>query len=289
MAVPNCRIDERSRQYDELRRRWIWALELEIDQAGRYVARRTRWYVLVDEDYPLGSIAVHPASDLGLSLTFQHQERNGRAPNGRAWRDGKLCLDSPLRSPRRSLAVRDPVGDTDLRLRWHIERALDWVAAAAAGTLVEQADPYELPPRPSAAPPDRSTSRIVHDESNGSFPAWKEHINAAGTVTLARPPAFARVLAIARFLDRSGRQVRAWSGRSLGESQATVTGHWWLWPGTIVVGPWHVPSTWGELRRAGKSMGVDVDARLKQLVSGLRGAKERGVLLLGYPIPRQIG
>jgi len=205
-----------------------------------------------------------------------------------AWRNGKLCLSSPLRLFPTS-AGRDPIGDADLRLRWHVERALDWIAAAAIGKLVEVGDLYELPQRPCARLPGWSALRVVHDESGSSFGAWQQQVNASGTVVLARLDALPNVLVVATFLDRSGVEVRAWAGRKLEKSAESLRAHWWLWPRTIVLDPWHVPGTWGELRRAGRLVGIDVDARLKQLVPRLRGAKERTILFLGYPIPKRIG
>ena len=75
---------------------WIVCLSLEAENAGALVPTTTRWCVQLDRTYPASSIGFYPASIGGLAVTFPHQERNEADRDGRGYRSGKLCLDSPF-------------------------------------------------------------------------------------------------------------------------------------------------------------------------------------------------
>lgn len=269
---------------------WIVWLSLEAESAGAFVPTRTRWCVQLDRSYPAGSIAFYPASIGGLAVTFPHQERNEPDRDGRGYRSGKLCLDSPFRGDRLRTLVRDPFGDADNRLRWHVERALKWLEAAATGTLLAPGDPFEVPARPHPVSSDGQTfRRLVHDETASTFPAWASRYRGTGMVRLGFVPGLHDVLTAGEFVDSVGQPIRAWTGRRIETWADDVEGVWWLWPEPPVVPPWHSPGTWGELRAIGRNQGVDVDALLKQVASRRRGAKAAALLLLGYPIPARVG
>ncbi|WP_437999683.1 ThiF family adenylyltransferase [Sorangium sp. So ce185] len=243
--------------------------------------------MLIDEIYPSGSIAFYPAAEGGLTSTFPHQERNAADRQRRGWRDGKLCLDAPFGGERRPTVVRDPIGDADARLRWHVERALHWLQRAADGQLLATGDPFELPALRHTTARAWLRQRVVHDDTSACFHAWR---GREGTFGIARMGAFTDIgnaIGVARFERQQGAAVREWSGRELGKSD--VRGFWWLWPKPIVLPPWQAPSTWGELRRIAKAMGLDVDAMLRWLFPSLRGSKTSHVLLLGYPVPLRVG
>jgi hypothetical protein len=287
-AVTACAVED-TPIHDLLGHRWVVAVTLQLADSSAFVKARTRWCVLIDEEYPFGPIAIHPASAGGLTVTFQHQERNGLAAPGCSWRLGKLCLDSPFRAIRQGTVPRDPVGDADGRLRWHVERALLWLGAAAAGTLVAAGDPFELPARPYAAEKNLVGIRLVHDEGGQSLSRWIAQPKKAGTAVIAGLPGVTTVLAVAEFKASSGASIRAWKGRGVKPIGEPPFAMWALWPGPIVNPPWQAPGTWGALRRVGRAQGVDVDILLKQMAPRLRGAKKRGLLLLGYPMPERVG
>jgi hypothetical protein len=269
---------------------WIVRLSLEAENADEFVPAKTRWCVRLDDAYPAGSIAFYPASVEGLAVTFPHQERNEADRDGRGYRGGKLCLDSPFRGERLRTAVRDPFGDAEGRLRWHVERALTWLDAAATGTLLAPGDPFEVPARPRPVSLEGQTfRRVVHDETSSTFGAWAADHCSTGPVRFGVDPGLNGVLVAGEFTDSCGRSIRTWTGRQVETWADDVEGVWWLWPRPVVVPPWHSPGTWGELRAVGRIQGVDVDALLKQLASRRRGAKTTALLLLGYPIPTRVG
>ena len=262
---------------------------LRIERAGAFIGRQTEWRVLVDETYPYGPIAFYPATDGGLTATFPHQERNEADRIGRGWRGGKLCLDSPFRGERRPISARDPVGDADARLRWHVERALDWLDAAVSGRLLAAGDPFELPWRPYTTLKDWERRRVVHDDAASEFHAWSGREASLGVARLGIVPGIGNAIGVAGFDERGGTTIRSWTGRPLAPATEELSAVWWVWPTPIVLQPWQCPGTWGELRRAGKAIDVDVDAALKELAPRLRGVKAPTLLLLGYPIPTRVG
>jgi len=286
--LASCEVEDAPR-FDAATKGWIVSLWLRIEQAGAFVGTRTKWCVLIDEMYPYGRIAFYPAVEGGLTSTFPHQDRNTFDGEHQGWRQGKLCLDTPFRGERCTTVVRDPVGDADERLRWHVERALAWLRAAAADQLLANGDPFEIPSRPHTEPKEWAEVRIVHDESEWGFGAWANRQGAMGEVELGAIPGIGNVVAIRAFIDDKGATIRTWGGRPLERSDDAVSASWWLWPRPIVVPPWLAPDSWGDLRKAGRSMGIDVDARLQRLAPTLRGRKADSILLLGYPMPQRVG
>jgi hypothetical protein len=287
-SLPECEVEGEPR-FDSSAKRWVVKMSLKIEHAGPFIGSRTKWCVLLDATYPFGRVAVHPASDGGMTVTFPHQERNAADRESRGWRGGKLCVDSPFCGERLPTSVRDPFGDAEARLRWHVERALDWLDSAAAGRLIATGDPFEVPSRPYSALKGWAQQRLVHDESVAGFSVWAGRENTMGVARLGVISEIGNAIGVAGFDERNGTTIRTWAGRQLSPAEDGLSGVWWLWPDTIVVPPWQCPGTWGELRRAGKSLGVDVDAMLFQLAPAIRGTKTNKLLLLGYPIPTRVG
>lgn len=276
-------------KFDASSKRWIVTMSLKIERSGEFVGTRTRWCVLVDGTYPYGAVAFYPATEAGLTVTFPHQERNHVDRERRGWRGGKLCLDSPFRGERRPTSARDPVGDAEARLRWHVERALDWLDAAARNQLLAVGDPFEVPFRPYTALTEWAQQRVVHDVTPARFSAWAGRQGTVGVARLGALSGIGNAIGVSSFEERNGTTIQAWAGRPLGAATEVLSGVWWLWPKPIVVQPWQCPGTWGELRRAGRAIGVDVDAVLERLAPSLRGREGRTILLLGYPIPARVG
>jgi hypothetical protein len=270
-----------------------WAINVSVDagpaaQTGTAVSRLSEWFVVAEPSYPLGSISVYPSKGNSVTTTFQHQELNSLGPADRPWRNGKLCLDTPASRFGRIALGPEPLGDCEERLRWHVTRAVAWVRAAAAGTLIQAGDPFELPCCPAFG-----EDRIVHDESPSSFDAWSRILPGDwGSVIWDTVGGIEKTIVATAFTTRDGTLVRATTRyrehRNGSRRQDHRTGLWWLWPSPIVLEPWQIPLTWADLRSAGKGSGIDVDAKLQEIAPQIRG-RNATILLLGYPIPRLIG
>ena len=267
---------------------WVIKFSLKCDTGSRFIGISTPWCALVGEGYPFGEIAVHPATEGGITVTFPHQLRNTPSRERRDWRGGKLCLDSPFGGERRLTLVRDPVGDAETRLRWHVERALVWLHHAAKEHLLATGDPFELPAHSYTTSPAWLQRRVVNDETTLTFDAWNGHQRSYGFVDLGSVTDIHNMIGVARFEDRTHATIREWAGRELARCK-DISGFWWLWPKPIVLPPWQAPDTWGELRHIAKAIGLDADGVLRWLLASLRGAKTSNILLVGYPISRRVG
>ncbi len=273
-------------------KRWVQGVILDagaIDPHSEPRAPRvSAWYILIDSTYPLGSITVVPAKKDGLTATFPHQRLNRPGDDSKLWRTGALCLDTAFQQVGGRLVSQDPVGDKEGRLRWHLERALDWIRAAASIRLVLPGDPFEIPAYPVAA-----ASRLVHEESTHSFSVWRERrppswglVSFSGVIGLANAfQAQAYFRPDYRLLRSAPKYDPVIHNPRLRDER---TGFWWLWPAPIVVAPWKAPETWGELRAIGRQQGIDVDQTLRQIAQRSRESATR-FLLLGYAIPTHYG
>ena len=270
-------------------KQWVVKFTIHREVGVRFIGTTTRWCALIDASYPFGNVAIHPATEGGITATFPHQSRNTPSRAPRTWRHGKLCLNSPFGGERRLTLVRDPFGDADARLRWHVERAQFWLHHAANEQLLATSDPFELPAMPARMTVRKwERHRVIHDESSSSFGAWRGREGAYGRAFLGAVPDIGKAIGASRFALLNDETIRQWTGRELGTADDLV-GFWWLWPHPIVLQPWEAPATWGELRRVAKAQGLDADAFLRWLLPSLRGSKKSGFLLLGYPIGLRVG
>lgn len=288
-GVAACVVDD-GPQFDERAKRWVVRLTLRRDAGVEFVGASTRWCALLDSSYPFGRVSIYPAATGGLTATFPHQSRNTPDRDARGWRGGKLCLDTPFGGERRVTVVRNPVSDADGRLRWHVERALEWLHRAVNEQLLVPGDPFELPDRPHTTVREWGRQRVVHDENATSLAAWAGQEDRFGVAHFGSISEISNAIGIRSFEDQQGSVVRAWTGRELGGlGKASVLGFWWLWPQPIVLRPWQAPGTWGDLRRIAGTMGIDVDATLRWLFPRMRGVPASSVLMLGYPMPVRVG
>ncbi len=153
-------------------RQKMWRLDLRLAPklfASEYVPLVTDWCVLVSEVYPSGDINFYPSAKNGLTVTFQHQNYNGDSVQ--EWRTGKLCLDTPVRSLGRVYDNDEPF-DAGVRLRWHVERALQWLVLASRDELAEIGDPFELPYILSV---NNTGVTVAFSESEESMVRWHDH------------------------------------------------------------------------------------------------------------------
>lgn len=112
-------------------------------------------------------------------MTFQHQDNNVLFAPGLEWRFGKPCLERPAAVFRRAAWGGEP-DDLAERLHWRIVRLLNWIDAAATGTLVEDGDPLELPSFPA---PDQS-AMLGFRESEDERDWWMEIPEPWGFATI---------------------------------------------------------------------------------------------------------
>lgn len=272
--------------------KWVFEVELSLvlGSSKQVVTfpRLSRWFMVVDFNYPYGNIDIYPAKDGGIKETFHHQSLNNDIFIDLPWRMGKICLDKPIQSLGNVAGRNDPVGDYEERLRWYLQRAVDWIHAAATDSLIKIGDPFETPYYLF-----QDHIKHVHDESVDSFSTWSSiRPGDWGYVILDSLKGINDTEFIVAYFTRDGNLIRFAPNYNetihiLGIPEIKQ-GLWWLWPKPVVLHPWQAPTNWGELRKAGKLMGINVDNCLQNMNKALHG-KEATELYIGYPIPKKYG
>ena len=262
---------------------WILHCAIEADLEDECpIPRETYWYIWVQESYPWGYLAFYPAKKGGITQTFHHQNYNAPGPEGVLWRNGRLCVDTGMRSLGREAYDIEPFRPEE-RLAWHVRRLQEWLTLASRGELTDHGDPFELPYVPTSG-----TNKIVFSEGTETFSAWQKHDRRHGIVRLDSLNDQLPILVAGEFLSRKREKVAQpeW-GKPLGTD--TSSWHAWIMLKEVpVLPPWQIPITWGELRQACKLQGIDLDETLKATAVALRDGKPH-ILLVGFPIPARIG
>lgn len=284
-AVADVRILQDWARYGEPPR---WALYCRLSltvASGGPIPAETDWYVVVEPWYPRGRIKFFPAKDGGISKTFQHQLYNGPGPADVPWRDGDICVMNTTWALGRHAGDTEPF-TVDERLEWHCRRALEWLKAAAEGTLVVPGDAFELPEFPNMA---NARTRVAISESPSSFTAWRPHLSSCGIVEFSVVGEKPWQLVARRFCGLDGKVIYepAW-GLDLRTCEAGVEGIWLLLPAIPVCEPWCAPATWQELREACKNLGLSIDDLVRRVVVKIRDGKSH-VALIGFPVPEVVG
>jgi hypothetical protein len=242
----------------------------------------TEWYVLVDPAYPWGKIEFHPAQRGGLHKTFPHQQYNGRGREDEPWRRGNICVSTSLHIfGRRSFDV-EPYG-ADERLRWNVERACEWLTAAAHGRLRQNGDPFELPEFPNCC-----DTIVAFCEDPGSYEVWKSITDRCGTVDLVRLREDRSLLLAKTFRSVSGDVIRTIEWGPSIPSGNLDTGIWTRWDSTPILDLWQAPATWHELWDAARPQRVDFGTLLRAAAERIRDGQQH-LALLGWPIPVKLG
>jgi len=283
-GVPELRLrDDLAWRDEEGLGRWLLRVEVRLDVSSPNLPANTQWFVVLENDYPQGSVKVYPAREGGIVATFPHQARNALSPNERPWRTGAPCLDSTLATLDRSAGKTEEPTDADGRLAWHAQRLVAWCRRAATGTLVSAGDPFELPALPTAPEGARV---VAFQEDSASFEAWNG-VPHARCGTFDWSP-IGDWIVVRRFVTADGAVAGAgkW-GSWLPEKAFVYRGAWFLLPDFPAVPPWGAPSTWGELRDAVRSAGADLDALLPRALRVMRHEPE-SLLLIGHPMPSEV-
>jgi predicted ThiF/HesA family dinucleotide-utilizing enzyme len=270
--------------WDEGGKNWTLRLRLTPDlQPTDHVPASSDWVVCVDEIYPWGSIVFYPAVQNGLTSTFPHQSCNLEDRTATDRRKGKLCLDTPLRSFKRHQLDDEPF-EADDRLRWHTERALNWLVLASRDELSPAGEVFELPDFPVGLP----DTTVAFAETLESLDRWKESSSATGFVEVIRYRSQPDVFVVSRYLTLEKEPLiqNAWGAEIRRQTISKKHALWLLLPEIPILPPWQAPRTWRELRDALHQQGVDFDSYIESLFK--RGVlDEWRLLLLGFPIPTE--
>lgn len=277
---------------EDVKNKWAFEVQLELILDNKEIKsgfpKKTKWFVVLDADYPFGEIGIYPSKTNGIIETYQHQSINIDVYKNLPWRFGKLCLEQPIRSLGLLAGNKDPIGSSEERLSWYLDRSLKWIHAAATSSLININDPFEIP-----FYFELSDIRFVHDESEESFSKWTNFSSLNwGFFVAENLPGFINAHFITAYFAQNGELIRATSKydktKHTLDNPKYLEGIWWLWPSPVVLKPWKAPSNWGELRKIGDDMGFEIDKSIKNIVRSLRG-KNSTYMIIGYPIPTMVG
>jgi len=263
-------------EFEPTERWWYFPVRLTVEAESEHVPRVTNWYVLSSEDYPIGRVSMRPAQAGGIHESFRHMERN--EPTAQPWRSGAPCLDRPGRWLGSPDLVNQPTSAAEL-MRWHVERALEWLEAAATNRLTGEREPFELPKFPGKGP------TIGFDEDPQRFAVWRTTLGRAGDAYIKRLND--SLLVAYAFNVRAQHVVPVRWGQRLLNIEKTERAFWMTLRDLPVSAPWNAPSTWGELRSIARLQRVDLDGLLQWIYHHMheRNVTSEAYLLLGFPIP----
>lgn len=271
--------------YEDLKA-WFLPCELEIDHIeNSLIPLRTKWYVYIDNIYPLGKIKFYPDKTDGIKQTFHHQNYNATNKDGYPCRAGDICVITIFQGLGRQGYDIEPLSAIG-RLKWFFERALNWLEAAAKNNLIKKGEEFENPDFDT----DRTDKKIIFWESKETFELWKSHFGNSGFVDIAEISGMRNKLVIKSFKTKSGKVILApkWGKHIIRSTPKTTLGLWMLLPEVPVLSPWQAPMTWAELNQVSTQIGLNVKKDIISLCYSLRD-KARHHVLLGYPVPRKIG
>jgi hypothetical protein len=270
--------------WDPATHRW----ELPFQLTGGYeptewVPAVTRWYALISPQYPFGKLDIFPAADGGITRTFHHQQHNSWDGISN-WRDGNICAATTLGRWGRKYFNKEPY-EAEARLRWNILRSMEWVQAAAEGTLVQAGELFEIPSFPQCK--DRL---FAYDESPATFREWQRLLTGfrTGTVYSRQGLEESRIFGLTKFSMGSGSLRVPW-GNWIGDSDSDdFEDLWVMLPEIPIIDPWEIPGTWEQLWQRASAQGVELKKIVYQRLVKPKGGRPL-FLFLGFPVPERVG
>jgi hypothetical protein len=255
-----------------------------------FVPEWSSWHLVLGPGIENPQIEIYPDAVNGISATFQHQDNNALVAPELDWRFGKPCLERPAAIFKRTAWGGEPE-DLAGRLHWRLGRLLQWIDAAASGTLVEDGDPLELPSFPAL---DQS-AMLGFRETEEEFDWWTKVPDPWGFATIVDIPGSAGTSVIADFMDSQRHSVRKieWS-EAIQLDPGRIDAIWMTLPMLAVIAPWQAPSSLAELSALCAELSIDFPAILAAAGGKLRRyqkAKDAtGVhLLIGFPLSDRLG
>lgn len=264
---------------------WIMKIKLNVTvEENKFIPPSSVWHVVISDTYPLGGIKIYPDKNEGIKSTHPHQNYNHSTIAGFPFLEGDPCLNTKQGAWGRNVYSTEPkdVG----RLKWHVERCIEWIKSAATETLFQDGDPFELPPFPS-----QTDYMLVFNENESSFKGWVSSSVTSGLVEIKTLEQKPRVYVVFNFLGHEKEEPSTKWGLKISKTELTEhNGVWLTIPELPIEKPWRIPATIGELVEVLEAQGID----LKEIVSKhFLSLRRRGnflsFIMLGFPVSKRIG
>lgn len=262
-------------------------LELLNAPPANNIPKYSTWSIIADfNEDKWGKVQIHPAlDDNAITNTYAHQQYNGGTHESLPVRNGHICTLSSIHGLSISKnALKTEPQHTIERITWHVERALEWLKAAATNSLSNVGDNFELPDFniPKATQP----LVLAYNESPDSYEVWKTLRGKAGIASVSM---LNSTIVVRKYLSKNGSQTYyepQWGSyiTSLKERRAI-----WVCLNQIpVVNHWQIPSTSQELIVAASAQQIDLVSIIKGVLENLDDNSECYVLV-GMPLSKKVG
>ena len=166
----------------------------------------------------------------------------------------------------------------EARLRWRVERALEWLEAASNDSLAQPGDPYEVPPVSATGGP-----WIVFNEDSYTFQLWSGCTAKFGTMVLKNIPQNPTIRVVTSFADNVGREIfiPSW-GLDIANASSQEIGVWIRIPDEPVVEQWHVPDNWEDFSQLLEKRGIRLGEVFASAYPYVRNGSPL-VIAIGFP------
>lgn len=286
--VPNVVVS----QWEALPRDEGWGLPLVLtldEDGGTLIPQSSSWMLRLtreERDQRIRLVPLPRPDYPHVTATFPHQLYNGSPGAGSA--SGELCTMAEGASEQsRFFGESEPAGIV-ARALFHVHHAIEWLHRAAAGTLAQAGDPYELPDFRTGE--RMHMLRLVVSEAQEHLAAWgTAPVYGAALLRRSHRGALKTLqgeIQVAQWSDLNGGCFRAvaWNDDSA-RPDATARARWVRLSSAPVVKPWKAPATVGELECVLQTQGVS----LQDVVKTRFQKQKPEILLVGWPLPEVIG
>lgn len=264
--------------WDQEENKWVIYINIKFPNMLKRELTNTNWYILIDDNYPKGEISIYPDKKNGIKNTYPHQSYNDENTKEK-WRLGKVCIDTQSKGVNRKINIDEPNNERE-RLMWHCQRLKNWITLADSGELLRSGDYFELPVFPSD--PD---IMVIYDENEKTLKRWRYFYDSYGSIEIYKNR---KMYIVHKFLKKNKKQLYNITWGDIFEHSENQFGVWILINNIPLYQEWSVVENWGQLRKVLQASNIDLREILLRYSKELRDG-ESHVLMLGFPIPNEVG
>jgi hypothetical protein len=256
----------RSEGVDVFSSEFVCVLSVPQNTAG--IPEKVDIRIVLDDSFPFSAVGLFPLDP--EVRAFPHQDAS----------TGKLCLKDVRQAPIH-----------EHRLVVYVEWAEEWLADAAAGSLLVAGDPYELPDfgvKHQSKPKFEYNGILIFQESAESLREWTSHIGQTGTVQLLVRDSPNSLVAVA-FSDKHNTPIRCTDFKFENYKSSDYIYGSWVLVDDVRYFRNRPPQNLEELNQVLIKYSLRAEDLLRAAWKKGGGKKGVSALLVGWPIPDKVG